>query len=38
MMGEFLYFAHRHFRAVLFVFAVGLMVLAGLGLFSNKAV
>lgn len=38
MMGEVLYFAHRHFRAIVLVATVMLLVSAGLGILDSQVV
>lgn len=36
MMGEILYFAHRHFRTILLVATVAILALAGLGFLDSQ--
>ena len=38
MMGEILYFAHRHFRAILLIATVIVLVSAGLGFLDSAEV
>lgn len=38
MMGEILYFAHKHFRAIFIVATVTAFVLGGIGMLESKPV
>lgn len=38
MMGEILYFAHRHFRAIVMIAMVMVLACAGLGFMDSQTV